>query len=364
MKISVSASIIQEALRVVARCAPPTLTGNVTLESNGKRLLLKSASDTARCVVLIPGSVSGEAMFAIPIDALRDATKGREDLELTLEKSMLVVKGGRYQTKLSTVDAIATDDIEASDKDAATWKLNPDQAKWLKTAVAQVSLKSNVSIESFMPVSVKLSSKAAFVSCYDNNHMAFVSSKDIQGDLDVTLPLDTFNAVLDVFNELECQITVTKAALKVKNKVVNVTLSLPDQEGQEVIAIDSVIEKAKEAMKTEGKAIVVGRSEIQKFLENAKSVATKERSEISVTTEVGKLNLGVVTTSGSSKTTIKADVKAKLKFAVDYEFFSEAVAKGTEELNIKVVADAFLMISGKTSHNVMALNQESATASE
>jgi hypothetical protein len=124
-----------------------------------------------------------------------------------------------------------------------------------------------------------------------------------------------------------------------------------------VIAVDAVIGKAKEAMGAKGKAIVLAKSDLMAFLENSKSVATKERSEVVATIEPGKIHLSVQTTNGSSKDTLKAETKSKAAFKIDYEFLVEAVSKGTEELSMKLVDDGFLMISGKNSHAVMALNQ-------
>lgn len=363
MKAVVESEIIQEALRVALRLAPP-ISGNVILESNGSVLKLKSASDVARCSITIPGSVQGEALFAIPPDSLRDASKGHKELSMEFDKSMLNLKSGRYIAKLATVDAIQTEeDTEQSKDKGTTWKVTAEQAAWLKSAVGTVALKPSVSSTTFMPVSVKLTSKAAFVSCYDNNHMAFINSKEVQGDLDVTLPLETLNAVLDVFNKVQCTMTVTNSSLRVRNKLVDVTLSLPSTENEEMIAVDSVIEKAKEALSTKGKAIELSKSELISFLDNARAVATKERSELRAEVEPGKFKLSVSTTNGSSKITLKANTKASGSFSADFEFLDEAVRKGTDNLTLKLVDDAFIMISGKEAYNIMALNQEQDTSS-
>lgn len=358
MKATVDSEMLQEALRVALRLAPP-MTGNLTLESDGSKLSLKSASDVARCTIVIPGTVQGEALFAIPTESIRDATKGHKELSLEFDKSMLNVKSGRYSAKLSTVDAIQSDeDSDQSKEKPQVWKLTTEQASWLKTAVSTIALKPSVSVTSFMPVSVKLTKKAAFVSCYDNNHMTFINSADVTGDLDVTLPLDTFNAVLDVFNKVSCTMYVSSSSLRVRNKLVDVTLSLPSVESDEVIAVDAVIEKAKEALGAKGKAIEVAKSDVVAFLDNARAVATKERSELIADVEPGKLKLSVTTTNGSSKILLKANSKAKGSFKIDFDFFDEAVRKGAESLVIKLVDSSFIMISGPHAHSIMALNQE------
>lgn len=350
--------MIQAAIQAVNRLAPPQ-TGNLLLEADGKTLVMKSASDVARVRVVIPGEVQGDALFAISVESLTAAVKGREELELSLDKGMLVVKGARYNSRLSTVDAIQIDEPKAKADEGQSWKLSPEQAKWLRTAVQSVALKSNISIESYMPVSVKLSDKGAFVSCYDNNHMAFVESKEVTGDLEVTLPLDTMNAVMEVFDGIGVAftMTVTKNALRVRNKLIDVRLSLPDQSSAEVIAVDAVIGKTKEARKAAGQEIMVSRGDVQLFLDNAKSVAVKERAEIVGSAETGKLVLSVSTTSGTSKASIKAHVGAPTSFKIDSGFFTEAVGRGKEDLQIKVVDTAFIMVNGKDVTHIMAQNQ-------
>ena len=355
MNVTISSDILQESLRIALRLSPP-ISGNVTLKSDGAKLFLHSAGELSRCSILLPCTVTGKAFFAIGTEALRDATKGHQELTMVYDKTMLNIKSGRYSASLTTVDAIAME--EEKEEKGDTWKLTVDQAQWLKSAVAQVALKPTANITAFMPVSVKLSDKGAFVACYDNQHMAFVNDKEITGEIDVTLPLETLNAVLDTFNKLAFRMTVTPSALLVKNKIVDVTLSLPATEDDAQIGTDAVIGKAKSALKADGTQIELAKTEVLSFLDNARAVATKERSEIQVTTEAGKINFVVKTTNGTSKSTLKAAVKTKQSFRVDYEFFEEAVRKCPESVVFKVVEGAFLTFQLKNAHVLVALNQE------
>jgi hypothetical protein len=354
MQATIDSAILQEALRVALRLSPP-ISGNVTLASDGAKLFLHSAGELSRCSILLPCEVKGKSFFAIGTEALRDATKGHQELSMVYDKTMLNIKSGRYSASLTTVDAIAME--EEKEEKGDSWKLTVEQAQWLKSAVQQVALKPTANITAFMPVSVKLSDKGAFVACYDNQHMAFINDKEIKGELDVTLPIETLNAVLDTFNKTAFKMTVTPAALLVKNKIVDVTLSLPATEDDAQIGTDAVIGKAREALKADGKQIEVAKTDVTAFLDNARAVATKERSEILVSTDAGKLNLVVKTTNGTSKSTIKAGVKTKQNFAVDYDFFSEAISKCSESVVFKVVENAFLTFQLKNAHILVALNQ-------
>jgi len=368
MKCKIESLFIQEALKVALRLAPP-LTENVNISVDGNKMHLISASELAKCTIVIPGEVEGSAMFGVSVQALQDSVKGRTEVELTFDKSMLIVKSGRYVAKLATVDAIQGESQETTKKSADNevkeaeqkWKLTAEQAAWLKQAVTQVALKPSSVTTTFMPISVSLTDKAAFVSCYDMNHMAFIKSKDVKGDLSLTLPVETINAVLEVFNKTAFSLTVGNAAMRIRNKVVDAILSLPDTDSEEVISVKDVMAKSREAMTTDGLFIDVATSEVRQFLDNARAVIAKERSELQLTGEAGKLTLSVQTTNGQVKSTVKAKVPKAFKFNIDAEYFSEAVSKcQVDLLKLKLVDGAFLMIEAKESHFVIALNQEEA----
>ena len=360
MNASIDTDILQEAIRVTLRLSPP-ITGNVTLHSDGASLRLHSAAELSRCSVLLPCTVSGKALFAIPTDSLASASKGHSALEMVYDKTMLNLKGGRYKASLTTVDALQVEESDSAEEaKGQQWKLTVDQLQWLKEAVSAVALKPTQNITTFMPVSVKLTSKSAFVSCYDNQHMAFTTSKEVTGDLDVTLPIETLTAVLDTFNKLACIMIVTPSALVVRNKLVNVSLALPEVTNEASLSPDLVREKAREAARADGLAIELAKKDVSAFLDNCRSVATKERPELSINTEPGKIRFEVSTSNGKVNTYMKCAIKKAVSFKIDFEFFDEAVRKCGEQLVFKLVDDSFLMFKTKSTHLLVALNQEDA----
>jgi hypothetical protein len=353
MNYKIEASAIQEALRVISRLAPPD-SGNVTVSSNGKKVFLHSSSETSRCSVNMPATVEGKAgTFALSLNALRDATKNRKELEIEYSKTMCKIKSGAYKAELATVDAL---EIEATEEEKGKkLEFTAEQAAWLKSAVNVVALKPTALLSTFMPIAIKLSSKGAFVCCYDVNHLAFLNSSEATGDMEIKLPLDTITAVLDAFSTAPFTLELGKAGITVTNKLVKVSLSLPQEEEGE-LSIADVLETAKGAKKTDGMAIVVPKDEVVAFLDNARAIATKERSELKVKVEDGKMKLEVATIQGSSKALIK--VKAKnCEFAIDFEYLDEAVRKAGDNVEFKLVKGAFLAVQLKTSTVVISLNQ-------
>lgn len=353
MNFKIETSAIQEALRIIGRLAAPD-SGNVTVQSTGKKVFIHSSSETARCSVNVPASVEGKpGTFALSMNALKDATKGRKELDIEYSKTMCKIKSGAYKCELSTVDAL---EIEASEEKLDTKiEFSGEQSAWIKSAVSTVALKPTALLSSFMPVGLKLTSKGAFVACYDVNHMAFLNSDEIKGDMDIKLPLDTLVAVLDAFGASSFSMELGKASVLVSNKLVKVSLSLPQEEEQE-LQMSDVIETAKAAKKAEGKHLVVPRDEVLAFLDNSRAIATKERSEIKVSVADGKLKMEVTTVQGSAKAIMK--VKSKnCEFAIDFEYLDEAVRKASQNVELKVVKDEFLAVQLKDSTVVLSLNQ-------
>jgi len=352
MQATIDAGLIQEAIRVALRLSPP-ITEAFILEAKKNKLHLISVGELSKCTILLPCEVEGNAMFAIPTEALKDATAGRQDVVLTYDQTMLKIKKGSYSTSLTTLDAIEPDADEKIEGE--NWTINADQLRWLKEAVNNVALKPTQNLTTFMPVSLKIGPKSSFVSCYDANHMSFTSSKEVTGTLNLTLPLDLLRSVLDTFTAVECSMTVSKSAVRVRNQIITVTLSLPDVE-DEVIAIEDVMEKAKEARTAEAKTTEVAKKDVLAFLVNAKSVATRERSEVTIVLEPGAAVFEVKTTNGTSRVKLKAATKDKQTLKIDYEYFDEIVRKSAESVSFKIV-DNFAVFKTPVCHSLIALNQ-------
>jgi hypothetical protein len=353
MNFKIDAAAIQEALRVIGRLAAPD-SGNVTVSSNGKKVFIHSSSETSRCSINVPATVEGKAgNFAISMNALRDATKGRKELEIEYSKTMCRIKSGAYKCELATVDAL---EVEATEEQRETKiEFSGEQAAWIKSAVSTVALKPTALLSSFMPIGLKLTSKGAFVACYDVNHMAFLNSDEIKGDVELKLPLDTLASVLDAFGNSSFVLELGKASVLVSNKLVKVNLSLPQEEENE-LQLGDVIETAKAAKKAEGQSLVVPKDEFLAFLDNSRAIATKERSEIKISVADGKLKMEVTTVQGSAKAMLKVKSKS-CDFAIDFEYLDEAVRKAGTNVEMKLVKDEFLSVQLKDSTIVLSLNQ-------
>lgn len=360
MQIQVDTSAVHNALEIISKTAPPQ-EGEVTFRVVKNRLTANSVSDLSRCTVVVPCEVKGEGEFAILMQSLRDASKGRESLLLSYKEGTLTVKAkGGYMAELATLDVIPQDEVEA--EETKDWKLTGEQATWLRKALKDVTLKPTSILSPWMPVGIKLSTSGAFVACYDSQHMSWVSDKKIKGDFECVLPIDTAKAVVEVFHTGDFVIHQSKTSIRVRNKVVNVVLSIPSTEDLPELA--NVRQKIKEAMTETATTFTLGQKDVLTFIENARAVIGKERAEITVTSAQGqkkdKIELVVKTGQGQVKALVSGGAggtKAKT-FAVDLEYVQELISRSGPEIKMNVVDSAFLSIALAGSNAIVALNQQ------
>lgn len=348
MQAELNGKDIQDAIKVLLRLAAPS-SGNLMI-SVSDSLIFYTIGNTNSCKIKMNGNFNGEALFAVPIDSFREATKNRQDISLKYKNTVLYIKSGNYKTELATVDAM---DLEEPDVEYKDLKVNKDQTKWLKTAVSKVALKPNIVVSQFMPCGVKINKKA-YVGCFDITHVSFTQSREIQGDIEFVLPLDTLQSILDTFSS-GFKLSLNKSHVKIKNKFIDVIVAIPDVE-ENMPTLSEVINQSKEALDAKGKKFIVNKQDILAFLDNAKSVSMKERSEIDIKVDKNSLNLEVRTIVGSTKSKIQCKSKGNINFKVDFDYFDEMIRKAEEDIPISVIGDSYLVCES-TVTTIVGLNQ-------
>lgn len=350
MHFTTDAAAISNSLRVIRRLCVPT-DGCVTLRSDGKKLTVSSVNEINQCEIVIPGDVKGEAEFAVQLDSLDQVAKGRGDLELSLKNTILSLKSKGYAAQLATNDPNQLDDSALPD--AKKIKISSDHAAWLQHAVSACSLKYSSVADKFMPIGVSFG-KHAFVSCFDDSHMSFISSKEIQGDAEFVVPLDLLSGVLDAFGKQSFILNISSVAVEVSNKLCKVRLNLPelDEQGPSLSMVQA---KAKEIKKVNGTEMALDKASVIAFLDNSKAVALKERAAIDVVGDGSKLVMSVTTTNGTVREAMKCT--AKVKFSIDHEFFDEMVRRSSDDLRMKA-AGAFLVCLSAKATLVSTFNKE------
>jgi len=349
MKIKVEMDALVSALDTIAKTAAPS-SGNITFGSQKGKLTLVSSADLSRCWVTVPCEVDKDGEFAVPMQAVRDAIKGRSNLTLTYANTMLTVASGSYKASLATVDVIPLDDL-TEDK-ATDSKVSADQAEWLRKALKDVALKPTTLLSPWMPAGVKLTEKGAFVVCFDTQHMSWVNTKEVTGELECVLPIDTLQNVIEVFQKSSFVIAQGKSYITIRNKLTKVILNTPSVD--DLPTLSQVQEKIKEAGKVKSSTFVFAKQDLDAFLANSKAVIAKERAELVVEADKG-ITLAIKTVQGDVKAVIKGSGKGSFK--VDLEYLQELTAKAPEEMTLNVVEGAFLSSKLVASSSIVALNQ-------
>lgn len=294
--------------------------------------------------------MSKDGEFAVPAQALRDAVKGRQKLEISFASDSLTIKSGAYKTTLVAVDVVPVDELEKTE--AQTWKVTPEIADWISGSLKKVALKPMTLISPWMPVGIKVG-KTAFICCYDDTHMNWTTSKEVTGDFECLLPIDTMSALIDVFQKSAFRIERGDNHIRVRNKMVDAYMSVPDM--RELPSVTDVMNRIREASKVTGKTFQISKTEVLSFMENARSIIGKERAELIVEGDGASVLLSMQTGQGQSKTKMKG--KGKGKFAVDFEFLQELLLKAKEEVELNVVDGAYLSVKLAASMAILALNE-------
>lgn len=352
MKIDLDLDALQSNLEMVTKLAPPT-SGNLTFVSKGNKVTLISSADVSRLHSIIPCSVEGEGEFAIPLQALRDAVKGRAKLSLTYKNAILSVQSGKYKADLATVDVIPLDEIDP--EESTDWRLTADQASWLKKALRDVSLKPTDLLSTWMPAGIKITDKMAFVACYDTQHMSWATSKEVTGDFQCVIPIDTASNIMEVFGKAPFVIKQMRNRIEVKTKTTSVILNLPSTD--EIPSLDDVQGKIKEASKIEGQTFEFKKASITAFLDNAKAVIGKDRAELVVSSKKGEKGISAAIRTDQGQVESMIPGKGQGTFKIDYAYFIEGLSKCEDHVILNVVDDAFLSMKLKTNSVIIALNQ-------
>lgn len=350
IKIQIELEALQNALEVVTKTAAPT-SGNITFSSKDGKLTITSLADLSRCYVGVPCTVEGTGEFAVPMQAVVDATRNRKVLELVYNKSMLSIKSGAYKAELSTVDVIALDPLDP--EEGHTWKLSTEQAQWLRSGIRNVAMKPTTLLSTWMPVGIKLTDKSAFIVCYDTQRMNWETSKEVTGDLEILMPLESMSAIVEVFHRSNFSIKQAKSHLEIRNKLVKVQMSIPTAD--DLPSLADVQSKIKEASKITASTFTMSKDSVLGFLDNAKAVIGKERAEVAVTGKDKGLELVVTTGQGTVRNALKGTGKGSFK--IDQEYLQEMVSKAPAELVLNVVENSFLSLKLEKSSAIVALNQ-------
>lgn len=202
------------------------------------------------------------------------------------------------------------------------------------------------------PLVVKLSSKNAFVCCYSSDHLAFALTKEITGNLELSIPCETFMNVLEVFSKQNFTLSKSDTKLTVSNELCEVSVSLPSQE---YLPSQIIIDKVKEVHKAQGTSLSFKKEDLLAYFTNAKALQTKERGSIIFKGNSKKIVLEIRTFAGHCENIFNGNYE-NVNFGLDQLYFEEAVAKCGEEVSLKWVNDEIQYVYIRTKNSYYLLS--------
>jgi len=361
MKIAnLDTALLNDAFRVALLLAPPS-GGTLTFAAANGALTIHSSSDYNRCSINLPAVLEGSALFALPVEALKDAVKATKTVSLEIPEgtSALQVKSAgtaKYRARLAVMDALIPDPVDFSGDEVP---FTTEQLRWLKDALAAVSLKPQTLLSPYTPAIIRLTKTGGFVACAHFGHMAFTSNDTVTGNLDVTLPYDTIRSVLDAFEGDDCIVSFSSSALRVKNAVFDVILALPDL--RDAATIDQALEIAEMAKATSGESVVMDYKEVKDFMARCKAIREKSKLELAFEATKEFTRIHAETTLGDSEIEMAGSMKKPVKFKIDAETFEELLAK-SDKKDIALSADedaGFVVMSNGPTYMVISMNTAS-----
>lgn len=354
MEIKVPSDVLAASIRTIVRLAPPE-QGHLTLEVKGSNFYLHSVGALSKARVQVAAKAKGDGAFSVSLDAIQTAVKGRSELTLEQESGNLQLTSGRYKASLPTFDPVI--EQERLSKKVKGISIDADTAQWLKASATKVELQHNDLVSSFMPLGILATKRGTYVACYDSFHMSVAASKSIKGDYELLIPIKSMQTVLDVFSVSDFELQITESALLCGNPQILVEFILPDTSGGDLPTVKEAVKRCVQAFKSDGTALTIARAELLSFLDNARAVAVRERSEIEVKAKAKETTLRVSTANGDVTATIPSKGKSQ-NFKVDLINFESVVRKADDEVVLNVVQDMFLTCAAAGTSYVVALNQD------
>ena len=210
-------------------------------------------------------------------------------------------------------------------------KVPPAIVDFIRKYISEIQLKPVLSDYSFMPVSVLITEKGAMMACYDRWHMAFVSDKEVTGDFKLTLPAPSLDLLVKEFRGKSYSMQLTDTTLYAFNDSFELSLSLPQQDAQNVIAPEVPFNLAKSIYKnTEAGSIVLSTEDLMKVTDNMRAVY-KVGGYIVFDVDNDICKVTIKSTHGKVSSAVRCKSKVKDSFRLGYGYVLNILGKLKEK---------------------------------
>lgn len=352
LKIGIEGDALQDAVKIATSIAPP-LTGNIIFDGSTEgKLVLISIGEVNRCQLSLPCKTVGSDVFALPVQTALTSTKGRAQVELSFDKSVLTIKSGKYKTVAATVDVVREPPLPLKGIEGV--RFEPEHSEWLLKACKDVLINPDKVLgQKINHVSFQLSSDGAFIAAYDGERLAYAMSSEVTADMDFTIPLPTLKSVLETFGQSVFKMASKDGILYVWNAIGFATIALIAP--QFTIPMEAIMGRVEESRGKPKAQFRMDPAEVKAFLENAKSIA-REGVKNNIHIEVGRTSTKLVLKSsfGASETELSSKSTGAASIDVDMNYLQEFMAKKYDDIR---VFDSYIAGFSPDTGMIVALNQ-------
>lgn len=345
MKIKVDSVSLKAALRNISKIAQPEL---INLEFKGSILTLHGHGPASSCMMRIPlhAPVEKEDEFEVTvgISTLLGVLGKRTDLTVGLEGTALSITADRYVTTVltmetSVIEVVPPDVLEGTDGIVLKSKFMGELLKVLPA----LELRPLLSTYSEVPVGVRATKNGTFVACFDFIQSASVHMPDLQGDFEFMLPsISQFTIMAKALSSQKYKMVITDTTLYAWNKNFQVSLSLPQQDGEQVLLGD-LITLMDEVEGVKFKSLNLDTKEVQEFIADSRAFYDKDSLfEVVADGKVAVLKLTGTVGDARFRAKLEKPVKNTVSFKCDLTFFAAIVGK-SKETTIKLKVSENLM---------------------
>lgn len=360
MIISIDTELLETAIGTVVKVAGLSSENSIAHFKLVDSMLQVSATNKGTGVAInVPCKVkekSKYSAFAVSPSSLLSAITKRKSINLEISISTVKVTSDKYRADLVTTtsepEIILPKDIKEGDE---TTKLPSVLVEFIRENLSQVELKPILETYSYMPVAVQVTDKGAFLACYDNWHMAFVTNKKVTGKIKFCLPISSLTLLAKEFRGKTYKMLVTESTLYAFNDSFELALTLPQQDVQNVIPPDEAYNLAMQIRKEKGIDIVLAAEDVLAISSNIDAVY-KKGEHIDFDVDKTQCKVTLKSTYGRVSSIVRCKTQKPVSFRAGFGFFKDVLTKVSgSKVEMTVVPDRMLFFTKNNRTYMLAL---------
>lgn len=369
MIVAIDTELLESAIKTVVKVTGVSAASSVAHFKLTENFLQVSASNKGTGVAInVTCKIkekSKHTTFSVDPNSFLLAISGRKNIQLEINSSTVKITSNKYKAELVTTTAESEPILSKEIKEGGdTVKLSPQLVEFIRDNLSQIELKPILETYSYMPVAIRVTDKGAFLSCYDNWHMAFVTNKKVTGKLNLCLPISSLTLLTKEFHGKSYRMIATESTLYAFNDSFELALTLPQQDTQNIIPPEDAFNLAMQIRKEKGIEVLLAAEDVMSISTNIDAVYKKgEHIDFEVSKTACKVTLK--STYGRISSIVRCRAKKEIHFRAGFGFLKDVLTKiSGNKVELTVVPDRMLFFTKGSRTFMLALIDKDEKASK